>query len=276
MTGDLAYLNSLRDKNLAKEGLLVAEGKEVCLRLFKSGLAVRDVVCTPRIHDELAGQLPPGCVVHPMSEPAISAVVGFKFHRGILAIAQAPAIPSLTDALDGCQHGGKTTGQDPTHRPCRLLACPHISDPENLGSLYRSASALGWDGIIVGPGTVSPWSRRVVRVSTGSVFMLKTWRVDSPADLMRLKEKGCLIAGTSIMPGCESIADFAGNLKRLETIEDRGQSLALLFGHEFRGIPDDWLAVCDRLVHIPMSEGPDSLNVAVTAAICCYLLGRTS
>lgn len=263
MPNDLECLRSLKDRDLVREGLLVAEGREVCLRLFASGCEVHAVAGTPHAIAALKDHIPAGCRVHIMSAPQLSEILGFRFHRGVLAMAPMPPPRPLGELT---KSGGSV--------PRRLLVCPHISDPENLGSMYRSASALGWDGIITGPETVSPWSRRVVRVSMGSVFLLPWWQVANPGDLRPLRDAGYLLAGTTIAPGCRDVKAFAADLDTLEELEGRTQPLALLFGHEYHGLADPWQEVCEQFVHIPMSEGPDSLNVSVSAAICCYLLGR--
>ena len=98
----------------------------------------------------------------------IDRLVGFPFHRGILACGVRPeSVPWRTLA----------TGD----RPLKLVICSQISDPENLGGVVRNAAAFGVDAIIVGPQCGDIFARRVARVSMGSVFHMPIDVVDNLA-----------------------------------------------------------------------------------------------
>jgi len=272
MNSEILYLNSLKDKSLGKEGFFISEGREVTLRLFQSGLPVRDVLCTPKLLEEFSGLIPADAGIHVMSEQEMSSLLGFKFHRGILASAPIPRIPTMEEALQ------ENRGHIPSwkqEKAQRILICPAISDLENLGSLYRCAAAMGWDAILLGEGFSNPYSRRVIRVSMGAVFMIKTFKITALEQLKLLKDKQFLLLGTSLDARSKDLDTVAETIKKLEALESCPQALGLMFGHEFEGLPKAWGDYCDQLVKIPMCAGPDSLNVAASAAICCYVLGSS-
>src|SRR5208283_5331706 len=104
----------------------------------------------------------------------IHAVVGFPFHRGVLACAERTAWPSAEEILR--QSDGR----------CTLVVCPRLSNPENLGAIARIADVFAIDAIVAGPSCPDPLSRRVLRVSMGSVLRLPVLIVDNPLDLADL------------------------------------------------------------------------------------------
>lgn len=170
----------------------------------------------------------------------LHALVGFAFHRGVLAAVLPPPEPDL-QALRAC---------------ARLLVLPRLDQEENLGLLLRSAAALGMDGVLLGGG-VSPWARRTVRTSMGGVFRLPIWRRADPSELLATwrGDAGEVVAAALGGGACD-----AGRWMP-------AARTALLLGPEDRGLDRAWMAGADRAVTIPMSRGMDSLNVAAAGAI---------
>jgi len=140
-----------------------------------------------------------------------------------------------------------------------------VQDPENLGSIVRIAAGFGVGGLIVGPKCADPFSRRVQRVSMGNVYELPiATTTDVAAALHELRTThGFESWGTVLDVDAESLGT-----------RPRPERLALVFGSEGHGIPEDVVAACDRKVIIPMRPGVDSLNVAVAAGIFLYELTK--
>jgi tRNA G18 (ribose-2'-O)-methylase SpoU len=127
-----------------------------------------------------------------------------------------------------------------------------------LGGILRSSAALGVWAVALGENCADPYSRRVARTSMGSNFRVP---ISEPEDLFRelieLREgHGFRLIATVLDPQAEP----------LHTV-DRPERVALLFGSEGWGLKEEWTALCDQRVTIPMQRDVDSLNASVAAGI---------
>lgn len=130
-----------------------------------------------------------------------------------------------------------------------------LQDPGNVGSILRSAAALGVTQVVAMKGTVALWSPKVLRAGMGAHFALHLVEEadESTLDALRLP----LLATSS----------HAGELLGRVTLPHPS---AWVFGHEGRGVGESLLARCTHTVRIPQPGGQESLNVAAAAAICLY------
>lgn len=254
---DLELYRDLRDRDLRREGLLIAEGRWLVERLLASGWEVLSVVCAPRFAAHFLALAAGRCPVLTAGEDQLARVAGFAFHRGVLAAARRPAPISLAAWLSGRPAGS---------RGDTLVICPQLTGEYNLGSVVRSAAALGADGLAVGPRCCDPLSRRALKVSMGAAFRLPLLALEEgAADLVRLRAAGFCIAGASPAPLALPLASWS-----------REGPVALVLGEEAEGLPEPWAEGCDLLLRIPMRAGADSLNVSVAAGILLHALCRPS
>ncbi|MFN8010022.1 MAG: RNA methyltransferase [Holophagaceae bacterium] len=211
-------------------------------------LRLVSVLATPAAAEGLAERLPAGADLVRMEPSALSALVGFEFHRGLLACVAVPPEPPERK-LRLCR---------------RLLVLPRLQDAENLGLLVRSAAALGMDGVLAGPGP-DLWSRRTVRVSMGAAWKVPVWQKADPAEWVEAwrEEPGSEVVAAHPGAGSVAVRDWVPSPR-----------VALVLGQEGPGLDEAWLARCDRRVRIPMRGGVDSLNVAAAGAILMHELGR--
>jgi len=135
-----------------------------------------------------------------------------------------------------------------------LLVAAEVRDPGNLGSLIRSAAALGADGVVVFPGSVEPTNPKVVRASAGALFRIPVL-AGNDEELAR--------RGFEIWVADARGAPFPG-------IPVRPEKLALVVGNEPRGVEAGILERSSRAVAVSMRGGMDSLNVAVAAGILLH------
>jgi tRNA G18 (ribose-2'-O)-methylase SpoU len=184
-----------------------------------------------------------------MPEAEISRAAGYRFHRGVRALARRPAEAAAADAVPG------GTG------PSLILVLPEMGDPENLGSCFRSAAALGAAAVLLGPGGPDPLSRRALRVSMGSALSIPWARLSGPSELRLLEERGFLLAACVLDPGARELRDW-----------EPPDRTALAMGNEAYGLSEPWLRACGTRLTIEMSGGTDSLNVSTAAAIFLYEL----
>jgi TrmH family RNA methyltransferase len=131
-----------------------------------------------------------------------------------------------------------------------------IQDPGNLGGLLRTAAAAGATSAYLAKGCADVWSPRALRGGMGAQFILAIReRIDLEIALEGFR--GTVIATSP--RARQSIYDV-----------DLSGPVAMIFGSEGRGLPDDVSALANQLVHIPMAGKVESLNVAAAAAICCF------
>jgi TrmH family RNA methyltransferase len=127
--------------------------------------------------------------------------------------------------------------------------------------MLRMAGAFGLNGVILGERCCDPYYRQAVRVSMGAVFRLPIIRTDNlRRDLRALRDQWDVELAAAVL------ADDAAPLARSR----RPERLALLFGNEAQGLPDDIVGLCHHKITIPMQLGIDSLNVAISAGVFMY------
>jgi len=230
-------------------GLVIAEGVLVVGRLVGSRYPVRSLLGVARRLDELAdGVSGLDVPAYEVTAEVMAEVVGFHLNRGVLAVADRPAPPSVDELARG-----------------RALAVLEgVNDHENLGSLFRNAAALGMDGLLLGPRCSDPLYRRSVRVSMGHVLRVPFADL-CPDDVAAPWPDGldALRGGgrrsVALTPRSEAVPLGEAGLA--------GARVALLLGAEGPGLSDAALEAADEWVRIPMTDGVDSLNVATAAAI---------
>lgn len=227
----------------------IAEGRilvEDLLNAARAGrMKVVSVAATTAAAEGLRPSLPEGVELLEAEPSVLSSLVGFPFHRGLLACAVVPE-PPPPGGLNGVR---------------RLLVLPRLYDGENLGLLLRSAAALGVQGVLAGPGP-GLWTRRTVRVSMGAVWRIPVWHAEDPwATLAGWKaaDAGSEVVAAALTEGAEPIHAWHPAAR-----------CALVMGPEDIGLSSEHLAQCDRAVVIPMASGMDSLNVAAAGAILMF------
>ena len=243
----IAAYRYLKDRQLAREqGLFVVEGEHLVRRLLSSRLAVHSVLMTNRRFEGNSWSIPATVQVYLSDQQMLSEVVGFDFHRGVLALGHRPEAEFNLTTWSGLSH------------VTRLLICPEINDVENLGSIMRSAAGLGFGHLLLGPSCCDPWSRRAIRTSMGTVFQLQLARsLDLQEDLGRLQRELGFQWHAAVLD------DEAEVLNRVTPPPKVG----LLLGSEADGLDAKLVALVHHKVTIPMALSTDSLNVGVAAGI---------
>lgn len=241
---------ALKDRTLAAEaGLFVCEGTHSVQRLLTCGIEVASVLVVEHRLDEVSQLVPAGVPVYTASNDLLSRIVGFEFHQGMLACGVRPA-PAPVESLLSARI---------------LVVLPEVRHAENLGLIVRAAHALGAGGVLLSDIGCDPFTRRVIRVSMGSVLALPVVRSATlGADLVRLKEEhGFALVAAVAERDAVPIENYA---------RPHGRAVAVLFGNEPDGLSDAWADLCDVRVTIPMAPGVDSLNLAVAAGIVLHRL----
>jgi len=182
----------------------------------------------------------------------LEAMTGFSMYQGLLAVGKIPERISLEELI----------AHSP--QPRLFAAVDALSNAENLGALVRNCAAFGAHGLIVGETSSSPFLRRAVRSSMGTIFKLPiietTGLVQALADLRKAGIR-CIAAH----PHVEGRTLPQGNFSA---------DCCVVFGSEGMGISQEVLALCDDAIAIPMAVKVDSLNVGSAAAVFLYEANR--
>ena len=252
----LAY-NSLKGKSLEKDGIFIAEGEKVVKSMLESGCRIASCLTAggaiTRYRSLLAMMAKRGALVYVAADELIEEIIGFRFHKGIMAVGYCPKKITVFAAL-----------KDPK-RPLFIVALNAINDPQNVGLIVRNAAAFGVQALIVDCATYDPYYRKAVRVSMGTIFRLPVcYEEDLGSSLIQLKKRHDMriIAAT---PG-RGTSDIA-------KVELSG-NICFVFGNEDKGVSRGVLSIADAKVRIPISKNVDSLNVASASAVCLYEASR--
>ncbi|MGO8694279.1 MAG: TrmH family RNA methyltransferase [Rectinemataceae bacterium] len=251
----------------AKEDVVTLEGAFLVERAVSAALDITEIACVKAreewVHDQCAkagpGRTMPAIRV--LGEREMASIAGYPFHRGVLALARRPVETSAAELVERFAREAARGGGQGNRSSTTLLALPELRDPENLGSIFRSAAALGCDALLLGPGGPDPLSRRVLRVGMGASLSLPWARLDGPRDLESFARLGFGIAACVLGPDAQDVRLYA-----------RPQRLVLTLGDEAFGLSEEWRGLCDCEVTLPMLGGTDSLNVAVAAALFSYIV----
>ena len=190
--------------------------------------------------------------VYTATSQLLTALTGYKMTQGMLCAMKRRPLPSLTDIISGAE---------------RIAVLEDVMNQTNIGAVFRSAAALGFDAVILTPSCSDPLYRRTVRVSMGTVFQLPwTYMSSGPLDYVTvLKKAGFATAAMALRKDTVKINDpHLMSEKRL----------AVLLGTEGDGLKEATIDACDYTIKIPMSHGVDSLNVAAASAVAFWQLGK--
>jgi TrmH family RNA methyltransferase len=239
-----------RRKAREKHSLFVAEGVRSVEELLRSDLEVRGALVAPQLLTAPRGQalrksLDESSVeVAEVSEKDFRSAAETESPQGVIAIAEIPR-----RSLDTLEIGSV----------CRVLLLDGVQDPGNVGTIVRTAAALGATATIALPGTVDLWNPKVIRSSMGAQF-------SHPALHAELDETLAFLDRRAV----ELWAAEAGGtaLDRSETVP----RLAIALGNEGSGLSADVRARARKIVSLPISTNVESLNVAVAAGIILYEL----
>src|SRR5688500_9496614 len=244
------HYRDLKDRALDRSGRwFIAEGEHVVRRLLASDFPVESVFLSEKRAAGFAPAVPAEVPVYVAPQAVMEGVMGFKFHSGIVACGRRKPPRTIDDVV-------------PKDRErLTLVACPDLSNVENIGSIIRLCAGFGVDALVLGERCHDPFWRQSVRVSMGTIFSLPLVHTDNLLrDLERLRrEWGIELAATVLDDGAESLAQMK-----------RPARFGLLLGNEAQGLDAEHIAACDRRVTIPMKRGTDSLNVAIATGIFLY------
>ena len=252
----------LLNRHEPEKGMFIAESPRVIERALDAGCRPVSFLAEGRHVETQAAELIRRCgdvPVYTADFEVLKYLTGFPLTRGMLCAMRRPALPSVEEVCAGAK---------------RIAVLEDIVNPTNVGAVFRSAAALGMDGVLLTPACSDPLYRRAIRVSMGTVFQVPwTFLGKGETDgeewpetgMERLRRLGFRTVAMALREDSVGLDD-----PRLKAEE----KLAGILGTEGDGLADGTIAACGYTVRIPMSHGVDSLNVAAASAVAFWELGR--
>jgi TrmH family RNA methyltransferase len=240
-----------RRKAREKHRLFVAEGVRAVEELMRSRMTIRGVLIAPQLMEAprgaaLAAVLKEhGADVEEVEANAFASAAETDSPQGVIAIGEIPE-RSLSDI--------------PEDWSGIVVILDAVQDPGNVGTIVRTAAALGAVATVALPGTVDLWNAKVVRSGMGAHFrhaaFSSTW---SELDTFRERSGLRLI-----------VADAAGEEVSRVTVPP--PRIGLVVGNEGAGLSAEARARADQTIALPLANGIESLNVAVATGILLHTL----
>lgn len=235
------------------------EGRIPVLEALKAGREINKLLVAKgakegSIREVLAAARRAGVVIQEVDRARLDAIAQGRNHQGVIALVAAHRYAGVDTILKRAQEAG----EDPL-----VLVLDGIEDPQNLGSLLRTADAAGVHGVIIPERRAVGLTETVAKVSAGAVEYVPVARVTNLArTLDELKEQGLWVVGThQDAPELYHQARLTG-------------PLAVVIGSEGKGIGRLVAEKCDFMVRLPMLGHVSSLNAAVAGAVLLYEIRR--
>ena len=144
----------------------------------------------------------------------------------------------------------------------KYIVLDDVNDPGNLGTIIRTAAALGFDMIISSIQTVDYYNEKVLRATQGAIFKIPLFKMNLIDAINLLKKNNVKLYGTSLKSAISV------------TTVDKNSKLAFVLGNEANGVSEDVLNVCDQNIIIPLDNNVESLNVGIAGAILMWELKK--
>lgn len=233
---------------------MLAEGKNPVCEALKSGITIEKLVVLdktddPVIREQIQIARDKKIRVEFVQKPALDRLSKTGHHQGIIAITTDYKYYDLDEVLAGLDKSGERK---------LFILLDGVEDPHNLGSVIRSAECLGFSGVIIPARHSALVNETVIRSSAGAINFVKVIKVNNLNDaIKRLKEDNIFVYS----------ADMDG--EDIHKVNLKGNT-AIVVGSEGFGVSGLARKLSDQIIRIPMTGKVNSLNAAVSAAICMY------
>ena len=249
-TPELRIYKQIRDNAFTADNSFIADSSKVVNKILENRIEIKSILATQEYYDAFKELIEKREIpkLYVATKEIMGGIIGHKLHHNVMLHGTRPA----QTPLENLDH--------------HILMLDEITSTENLGSIARSAVALGVNSYMMPHQGPHPFGRRALRVSMGHMAMLKTHLYTNITESIKaLKKMGYTIYGAEITKN--SIA-----LSKIEVSE----KWVLIMGHEGHGLSQEVLELCDTIVHIEMMPHVKSFNVAVAASILMYTFKQNS
>jgi tRNA G18 (ribose-2'-O)-methylase SpoU len=267
----IAVYRDMSDAELMRSrGLFVAEGRLVVQRVMEDA---RYRVQSVLVSESARRSLEPALNAVASSVPIyvceagdFLGITGHDIHRGCLALVERPPAVSVHGLLRNVAQARTPASRNAGLTPCAtLIVLEAVANADNVGGVFRNAAALGADGVLLSPTCCDPLYRKAIRTSMAAVLRVPFARAgDWPGALSDVRAAGFTIVALTPREPSESLDAFRSR--------PRLNRIALVVGAEGAGLTPAVEGTADHRVRIPISDGVDSLNLAVAVGIALYEL----
>ena len=239
----------LRNRKDSERGMFIAESPKVIRVALDAGYEPLALLCERKHISGDAKDIIERCAGIPVytgERELLARLTGYVLTRGVLCAMRRKAEASVGEVCSGAR---------------RVVVIDGVVDTTNIGAIFRSAAALGIDGVLLTRNSCDPLNRRAVRVSMGSVFLVPWAWLDGPVSSLSplgFRTVAMALTDNSVPIDHPALA--------------REPRLAIVMGTEGDGLAAETIASTDYVARIPMAHGVDSLNVAAAAAVAFWEL----
>lgn len=243
-------------KNRDREGVFMAEGLKLVIDALDLGWTIRTFLFSkaglgnPIIEKTAARTKAAGGLIIEASQKVMESVTRRDNPQMVVGVFEQRWFP-----IETLQEKGDEV----------YIALDRVRDPGNLGTIIRTADAVGAKGLILVGDTTDPFSLETVRATMGSIFAMPLYRLSADAFLQWRKNFKGTIIGTHL----KGSVDY-------RTIDYSKGPTILFMGNEQQGLPDNLADSCDTLARIPQAGRADSLNLAVATGVMLYEIRRNT
>jgi TrmH family RNA methyltransferase len=243
-TPELSIYQHMRENLFKEDGSFIADSPKVVNLLLDQGVTIKSMLATQEYYDAYTELLASKDIptLYVASKEVLESIVGHTLHHNVMMHAIRPEQTFLEDLGD------------------TILMLDEISSTQNIGSMARSAAALGVTSYLLPAQGPHPYARRAVRVSMGHIGLMDYHLYkDIIQTIKTLRSLGYKVYAAEV-------TEDSTPLSKIKVAE----KWVLLMGHEGKGIAKEILDVCDEVVTIEMEKGIKSFNVSVAASIMMY------
>lgn len=249
----LAAKLSASKKERTQQGLFVIEGLRLCLDAVQSGVKCRYVFLTTdalaRYYNSLKPVLAAGTKVYEVSESVFAKMSDTKTPQGILCVCELIDRRRAVSAMD---------------KSGFYIGLERIQDPGNLGTIIRTAEAIGLSGILLGTDCCDIYSPKVIRATMGGVFRLPVYSADDTVSAC--EELGKMGFNTyAAVPDSDALPVTKAGFS---------EGSVVFIGNEGKGLSSELISACKTRITIPMLGRAESLNAAMAAGIIMWEIAR--
>ena len=245
-------VNARKVRDGREDGRIFVEGKRLAAEALRSGIAVDECFFVSGFDNDdlLYAAADKAERTFELSAKLFDSIADTKSPQGIILIAKRP--PNGREMIEHRLRAGNST------LPL-VLFLKEINNPANLGAILRTAEAAGVSGVIVSTGSADVYSAKATRAAMGASFRVPVW------DGVTFDEGVEWAKGLGLTT---IAADISADKSYADT--DWTDSAMLIFGTEAHGLSVEELASVNNKILIPMADGVESLNLAVSAGIIMF------
>ncbi len=227
-------------KNRQTLSLHLIEGRKLLQEAISSGMAVREAFFEEGADDEMLEErsalMERGTAIYTVTRPVLEAMCDTVAPQRVCATVQTP--PFADSFPSGL-----------------LVALDTVQDPGNLGTILRTADAMGANALLLSNGCADPYAPKTLRAAMGSTYHIPLWKGDLYQTLEGLKQAGYVL--------------ICGHLDGRTVLPELGENCVIVIGNEGNGVSEDIASLCN-LVKLPMYGRAESLNASMAAGLLLY------